>query len=268
MGEDDAMDLVLRRGRKCLSAVLALLLLCFSHPAFAATLGEDPDVFRAFLQKRYDIVIYMGDEFGNRTIGDTELRIVPVKATPFLHLFHGNKRFAGSLINLDKAIAVYPPGFFSRFRPALQFWLADEVLVRGIRAGGCFIHTDEYRIIALSRLDSGEKAPHHEIWHAMEQYILDLEPDAFDRWELLNPEGFAYTGDYSVLQSDEARSEPDDWFVSEYAKVSANEDRAMVFDALMTEDESWWNERPHLCEKAKFLLEKAEPYFGEIIAAK
>ena len=50
--------------RRAVSAVLALLLLCIALPAAAKTLGEDPDLFRLFIQNRYDVVIRMGDECG------------------------------------------------------------------------------------------------------------------------------------------------------------------------------------------------------------
>jgi hypothetical protein len=255
-----------RSSRILVSAGLSLLLLCLSLPAFAKTLGEDPELFRLFVQNRYDVVIRMGDECKNQTIGNAELRTVPEKGTPFQQMAAGNKRFADLLINLSHAVTAYPPEFFSRFQPALRFWLADQVFVDGRKAAGCFAYADGQYEIALSRLDSDEGSPHHEIWHAMEHRILAQEPDAFDRWNQLNPEGFAYTGDFSVMETDDSRLEPEDWFVDEYAKVDEEEDRAMIFRAMMTKDAAWWSTRPHLRKKAEFLKEKAEPVFGTIFA--
>jgi hypothetical protein len=250
------------------SAAIALLSLCLALPAAAAKLGDVPEVFRSFIQSRYGIIIRMGDECGDCEIGKVELQIIPEEGTPFQKLAAGEKRFAGLLKNLDHAVAVYPPGFFSRFQPALRFWLADKVLVDGNRVAGFFSYADGHYEIALSRLDSDEGSPHHEIWHAMEHLILEQEPDAFGQWDLLNPEDFAYTGDYTGMQADQSHPEPEDCFVSEYATVSGEEDRAMVFRALMTRDETWWSTRPHLRKKAEFLLKKAEPVFGKISVEK
>lgn len=252
--------------RRAVSAVLALLLLCIALPAAAKTLGEDPDLFRSFIRNRYDLDIRMGAECRDCPIRDAELRIIPEKGTPFQQMAAGNRRFADLLINLVHAVTAYPPEFFSRFQPAVRFWLADQVFVDGRKVAGCFAYTDGQYEIALSRLDSDEGSPHHELWHAMEHRILARDPDAFDGWDQLNPEGFAYTGDYSVMETDDAHLEPDDWFVNEYAKVDGEEDRAMVFRALMTKDAAWWSARPHLRQKAEFLLEKAEPVFGKIFA--
>lgn len=250
------------------SAAIALLFLFLALPAAAAKLGDVPEVFRSFIQSRYGIIIRMGDECGNCEIGKIELQIIPEEGTPFQKLAAGEKRFAGLLKNLDHAVAVYPPGFFSRFQPALRFWLADRVLVDGNRVAGFFSYADGHYEIALSRLDSDEGSPHHEIWHAMEHLILEQEPNAFGQWDLLNPEDFAYTGDYTGMLADQSHPEPEDWFVSEYATVSGEEDRAMVFRALMTRDETWWSTRPRLRKKAEFLMEKAEPFFGKIPAKK
>ena len=69
-----------------------------------------------------------------------------------------------------------------------------------------------------------------------------------------------------IMGMDDSLCEPDDWFASEYAKVNGEEDRAMIFRALMIKDESWWNNRQHLRKEAEYLLEKAKPVFGEIFA--
>ena len=264
--------------KRIMGVCLVLLLICLflsssADPApedaealraSAKTLGEDPDTFRSFIQNRYDILIRMGDECGDCTIPDCELRIVPEAATPFLRMAAGNRRFAEMLIRLNDAVAAFPPGFFARFPSGLRFWLADEVSVNDRRAAGFFANTNGTSEIALSRRDSDAGSPYHEIWHAMESTLLAHDPDALTGWDLLNPEGFAYTGDFSVMGTAEAHQEPEDWFASEYAKVNGAEDRAMTFRALMTRDEAWWESRPHLRKKAEFLLKKAEPVFGKI----
>lgn len=252
--------------RRMVSALLLFLLLCLALPAIATTLGDVPEVFRTFIEHRYGVIIRMGDECRDCKIETVELMITPEEGTPFQKLAAGEKRFAGLLKNLDHDIAVYPSGFFSRFQPALRFWLADRVLVDGHRVAGCFAYTDGNYEIVLSRLDSDEGSPHHEIWHAMEHFVLEREPDAFGQWDRLNPGGFAYTGVYPDPQDGQSCPEPEDWFADEYAKVSGEEDRATAFRALMTKDAAWWSSRPCLKKKAEFLLEKAEPVFGKLFA--
>ena len=254
--------------RRPVSALWAFLILCFTLPAMASRLGEDPDAFRDFIQNRYGVIIRMGDECGDWPVKTVELRMIPDGATPFQRLAEGNNRFAALLTDLDHAVSAYPPGFFDHFQPKLRFWLADEVFVDGFRTAGCFAGEDGNYEIALSRKDSDAGSPHHEIWHAMENVILEDDPEAFDHWGLLNPDGFVYTNDFSIMETDEALREPEDWFVIEYAKVDEKEDRAMTFKALMTRDADWWSTRPRLRKKAEYLLEKAEPVFGPDFAVK
>ncbi|MBQ9402698.1 MAG: hypothetical protein IJU38_10030, partial [Clostridia bacterium] len=61
-------------------------------------------------------------------------------------------------------------------------------------------------------------------------------------------------------------AEPDDWFAREYSKTFEEEDRATVFEDIMTKDEAWWSTRPHLQKKAEFLLEKISAVFGDLFA--
>ena len=120
--------------------------------------------------------------------------------------------------------------------------------------------------IVFARTGVAESSIHHEIWHAMELCILENNKHAFDKWRTLNPKGFKYSQKDSRLAAGGQDEEPEDWFGREYAKTFEYEDRATVFEALMTKSEDWWSTRPHLQKKAQFLLEKAKPVFGEIFA--
>ena len=72
---------MLRKGagwmRRIVALILALSMLVFVLPAFATTLGEDPDLFRDFIQNRYGIMIRMGNECKDCTITDCELLVAP-----------------------------------------------------------------------------------------------------------------------------------------------------------------------------------------------
>ena len=88
-------------------------------------------------------------------------------------------------------------------------------------------------------------------------------PGSNTDWKNLNPKGFLYTDDFAVIGTNRESVEPSDWFVREYSKIDEFEDRATVFEALMTKDTTWWSTRPHLQEKARSFLERAELVFGD-----
>ena len=96
----------------------------------------------------------------------------------------------------------------------------------------------------------------------MDYRIRWQDPDAFNDWYRLNPEGFLYTGDFSG--TGDADKESDDWFVREYSKIDEYEDRATLFEALMTKPNTWWESRPYLRKKAEAFLEKVRPVFGKL----
>ena len=253
--------------RRAVSAVLALLLLCFTLMTRADSVSDDAEALRSFLQSHYGVTILMGDEISVFPSEEFELRVIPEGNSVFLQMLKGNSRYIDLLRRMDDVFSVYPPEFFSRFTKrhyfdGLRFLLTDQILQDEKRFDGVqSVHTG-FLDVYLAKDDAKERAIHHEIWHAMDYRIRCDDPHAFDDWDLLNPEGFAYTGDFTASRN----KEPEDWFASEYGRIDEYEDRATVFEALMLKDEAWWSTRPYLRKKAEFLLEKAEPVFGKIFA--
>ena len=251
--------------RRAVSAVLALLLLCFTLMTRADSVSDDAEALRSFLQSHYGVTILMGDEISVFPSEEFELRVIPEGNSVFLQMLEGNSRYIDLLRRLDDVFSIYPPEFFSRFAKrnyfiGLRFLLTDQILMDGKRFDGVqSVHTG-FLDVYLAKDDAKEREIHHEIWHAMDYRIRCEDPHAFEDWDLLNPEGFAYTGDFTASRN----KEPEDWFASEYGRIDEYEDRATVFEALMLKDEAWWSTRPHLQKKAEFLLEKAEPVFGQI----
>ncbi len=255
--------------KRVLSVILAVLMLCLALPVQSEG-TDDVEALRSFLESHYGISIRMGDECREYASESFQLVITPEGTTAFQQLVCGNQRFLDFLRLLDDTLSVYPPDFFSRFRlirnyGGLRFLLVDDVLRDGVSLGGFQSGADaEGKIlIFLSRAGAKERAIHHEIGHAMDYRIRWKYPDAFDDWYELNPEDFLYTGDFSLTNGNE---EPDDWFVREYSKIDEYEDRATIFEALMTKDDAWWETRPYLRKKAEVFLEKAEPIFGDLFA--
>ena len=255
--------------RRAVSAVLAFLMLPFILSASAESVPDEAESLRAFLQSHYGVTILMGDEISLFPSEIYALRIIPEGESVFLQTLAGNERFADLLRCMDDVFSVYPPEFFSRFAKkdyikGLRFILTDQILLDGTRISSVQSVHDRHIDVYLAKDDAKERAIHHEIWHAMEYRILCEDPGAFDGWPSLNPEGFVYTGDFSVIRNGEEKQEPEDWFASEYGKIDEFEDRATVFEALMIRDEIWWSARPHLQKKAEYLLDIAKPIFGEI----
>jgi len=256
--------------RRAKPLLLALLLMCFMMPKATAEISNTEEL-RAFLQSHYGVTILMGRECSDFSLDEYEFQISQKESTPFLRMLSGNDRFTGLLLMMDDAFSVYPTEFFSRFvskeyPEGLRFQLVDGITARGIPFGGVQTNENGKLDIVFARTGVAESSIHHEIWHAMELCILENNKHAFDKWRTLNPKGFKYSQKDSRLAAGGQDEEPEDWFVREYAKTFEYEDRATVFEALMTKSEDWWSTRPHLQKKAQFLLEKAKPVFGEIFA--
>lgn len=252
-------------------ALFVLFMFVAVLPAAAGSAADDAEALRSFLESHYGVIIRMGDECTGYPSGNYDIRIVPEGSTPFQQIAAGNSRFADLLRTLDDVFSVYPPEFFSPFSDpdymgGLRFLLVDEIRMDGVNIAGVMNTEDAGFNIFLARRAAGERAIHHEIWHAMESRIGCNDPHAFDDWFELNPEDFLYAGDYGVIRTGEENLEPDDWFVREYSKIDEAEDRATVFEALMTKEEDWWSSRLYLRRKAQFLMEKAEPVFGDLFA--
>lgn len=257
--------------RRTLSVLLTILILGLVLPAVCEPATDDAESLRSFLQQHYGITILMGDECREYPSEDYQIVITPEGRTAFQQMVYGDRRFTETLRLLDDMLSVYPPDFFSRFKwtnhyGGVIFLLVDDIILDGVSLGGLQSGADyDGRIIIyLSRIGAKERAIHHEIGHAVDYRIRWQFPNAFDGWIDLNPEGFLYTGDFAVVRTERENDEPEDWFVREYSMIDEYEDRATVFDALMTKDEAWWSTRPHLQRKAQYLLEKVEPVFGEI----
>jgi len=256
--------------KRALGIFLALLVLCFVLPADAETARDDAETLRNALQDEYGITILMGKECADYTLEGHEFRIVTPGYTPFLRMTAGNKRFTELLEIMDESFAAYPPDFFSRFMTKkypenMRFLLVDEITgKKGMPFDGVQTMGNKRYDIIIARTGNSCALIHHEIWHAMEIRIGLGKPGDFRTWKSLNPGGFKYTKNYASESGNSAEEEPKDWFVREYSKTFETEDRATVFEAIMTKDEAWWSSRPHLQKKAKYLRRRYEPVFGEI----
>ena len=161
------------------------------------------------------------------------------------------RAIARMLEALDRTLALYPEGFFRQMRNSM-----DEGGVRFIPVGhienavnaiGLTYETYGWQNIYIDvNIDAFEGTICHEIWHAIEGVLLTRNWDAIDReeWDGCNPEGFRYNED-----AQEADPDPSRWtffgesemrnvyFVDNYSRTNAKEDRARLMEYIMANED-------------------------------
>ena len=247
--------------------ITALLLAAMMMVSAAAAENADTAIrLRFAIESRYHVSVLMGEECMSVPTGGFELQVTPEDPSLFQWLCHGENQYTEVLRGLDRALSAYPDGFFRNFRSAdgdsrLQFLIGDRIVRSGQTYGGMTVsnaagHSSVF--LAANAADI-EASVHRALWYVMEARILFKAPTALNDWQNLNPEGFAYEEEESILP--EATMDPEEWFVSEEARQNEKEDRASVFEAYMTGDSVRWDIRPHLRAKLDFLLVRIQGVF-------
>ncbi len=201
------------------------------------------------LEERYGIEIYIGEECSNILGGYS---VAPLTAY---------NKVEDSLEMLEEEMGKYPDNFFEQFEyswvEGLEIYLAGTL--KGTQgdvldyAGGFKTIYNSNIVLVLDCNDQGvESIFHHELCHAIEEKIVDAsyyqENPLFhdDTWNSFNPYadmytytyaeyGFTkyeeYTYDYQWYNGDVA----DAYFVDAYAMTYPTEDRARLFESVMTD---------------------------------
>lgn len=173
---------------------------------------------------------------------------------------------------LDRRLSNFPAGFLKTLAntfTALRICLVGEITpaadagspeaVSGIQFMEGY---DAY--IALSCGQNTEYALYHELCHLMETVVL-TESTAYDRWDMLNPEGFQYDNAYVSNQSREVGPwlrEGKEYFIDTYSMSYAKEDRARILEYAMTEGHEELFRSPNLQAKLKQLCTGIREAFG------
>ena len=124
-------------------------------------------------------------------------------------------------------------------------------------------------VIDINSNESLAKIAFHETMHAIEEY-LRINNVYFRNWDSLNPYGFSYSGSYStdaysdVLGNNTNRNNV--YFLDNYARSSAVEDRARMFEFICLGND--FSRFPRLYEKANYLKEVIFKYFPELSYSK
>lgn len=112
---------------------------------------------------------------------------------------------------------------------------------------------DAYIILATDH--DTQYALYHELCHLFDTIVL-TQSTAYDRWHVLNPEGFDYDNDYIANQSRDGSQwlEPGkEYFIDTYSMSWAKEDRARIMEYAMTPGHEQLFQSPRLQAKLRQL---------------
>lgn len=164
------------------------------------------------------------------------------------HLVSVYEQYLGQL---EKQLSVYPETIFKKLGKSSGNGRLTVSLVRHIQGNGdmgALSNADGVQYwkggnayIALAMNEYFDETFHHELFHAIDTYVL-AETKAFDFWNTLNPKGFQYDNDHvknmyrdpqQYLTGDERA------FIDTYSMSFAKEDRARIMEyAVMEEQEA------------------------------
>jgi len=176
------------------------------------------------------------------------------------------------LENLDQNLRVFPDGFLKTL--ADRFTALKICIVQSIEGSPESGNTDPVNgiqfmdgfdayIVLAAEYDTTYSL-YHELSHLMETVIL-TESTAYDRWELLNPEGFRYDNDYAVNRSRDGQQwlQPGkEYFIDTYAMSYAKEDRARLLEYAMTDGHAERFRSVHLQQKLRQMCLGIRDAFG------
>lgn len=157
-----------------------------------------------------------------------------------------------ALNGVEEALANYPQGFFSQFCSESQgsgiylmlvgpIGSSDPINVAAFQYG---VGSREYIGLDISFYELKGNL-YHEIWHATENKILNSDFMGFydGSWDSCNPEGFEYRNEYNLSDPDGTLwrwtylgGEDPFYFVDDYSKTFAKEDRARIMEYVMGDD--------------------------------
>lgn len=158
---------------------------------------------------------------------------------------------ARTLEALDRALALYPEGFFRQMRNTMGEggvrFIPVGHIENDVNAVGLTYETYGWQNIYIDvTLDTFESVICHEIWHATEGVISYRDWVSFDpgNWSVRNPEGFFYNEDVEDADPNPSRwtfnyemDAQNVYFVDAYARTNAKEDRARIMEYVMANED-------------------------------
>lgn len=211
--------------------------------------------YRNTIYNTYGVKVTYGEEMGNYLVGN----YTPVKMT-------NPDDINEYLKKIDNELKKYPTGFFKEIRDYgmnVTIYLVKDIPNSGI-AG--LTNSQFYSNVVISIKESllFEKTLNHEIMHYIDAYLNSkMYPNTVEtEWNMLNPTGFVYgvfdtNYDYFPTQNNNA------YFFSNYSQTNYKEDRATLFEDIMTRayNRPCYNSGYPLYNKIKLLAEQIDEGF-------
>ena len=181
-----------------------------------------------------------------------------ISAAAYLTMVDGEYRYTP---DSTKALEGYDS--FTQTKKEIHLVLCESVSRAGKEIGGYFLKDEEhnYLVLVLGSKGGMRNTFFHEFFHLLDdksgfmQSVLKLS--GFAGWREYNPPEFEYSTDASRYVLGIAENKEDVYFISEYATTTSFEDRADLFEYLMSlEDKSEFDELmqyPNLKKKIEFM---------------
>lgn len=174
-----------------------------------------------------------------------------------------------ALKELDKALSAYPQGFLQQLtygeQQKIEISFVGELVKNTISEHGsaAFVSHREGKNILIANITVGslEQTFYHEIMHLMD-YRMEYDTATGknnvyneDAWKALNPAEFSYRDSYEIIQDEEYLKAYQNWFVDDYAKTYAKEDRARIMENAAAGNIEVFKGKPHLIAKLEYLCQ-------------
>lgn len=219
------------------------------------TQAQKNNEYRNQIQNKYSIKIAYQDEMDYYSMNGYTRQII-----------EDDNEINKYLIEIDKALAKYPEGFFKEMKnfnmPATIYLVKS---ISGNVSGVTDAHIKTNIIIMIEPSLLFEYVLHHEIMHYIDSYIsvkgypIDINKSMNE----VNPEGFIYgdkSNDYVYNFTDVKNA----YFVSKYGKTNYLEDRAVIFAELMfrTYTKDCYAKNTPINKKANFISSQIKEHFS------
>lgn len=193
-------------------------------------------VYAGELSKKYDLKVCIADEARNTTYDYSMEQIFETAV------------IRNALTILDGALSRYPENFFKQFNEknggTLEINLTGTIspldgydTISSAVGLHNYNNGSQYIVLDINYLSSLEKTIYHEIFHAMDWFII-FNSDWFGSdWFKLNPSDFEYDYGYESNQhnydSKYLYYTDEGYFIDTYSKSFPNEDRARIIENAM-----------------------------------
>lgn len=219
------------------------------------TQAQKNNEYRNQIQNKYSIKIAYQDEMDYYSMNGYTRQII-----------EDDNEINKYLIEIDKALAKYPEGFFKEMKnfnmPATIYLVKS---ISGNVSGVTDAHIKTNIIIMIEPSLLFEYVLHHEIMHYIDSYIsvkgypIDINKSMNE----VKPDGFIYgdeSNDY-VYNFTEVKNA---YFVSKYGKTNYLEDRAVIFAELMfrTYTKDCYAKNTPINKKANFISSQIKEHFS------